>query len=286
MSRQDISKVLEWYASSITNGYPIKFRPLIIGPSGSGKTYTIKQEIKKLEEHTGYVHPFIQIDATSYTAHGWEGTNFEDVIIEQALEYAKQYDTSVESVVEESIIYIDEIDKILMADGHKGSDSSNRSQQFNLLKVLDEDGVIELKQKYGKDYGTVSTNKILFIFSGAFENIFRNNMESSRSIGFDAKPVDFSQAALYDQKLSWNHLLQGGAVPELLNRMNVLIQTKPYTDKQLNSIAATSWDLNFVEKFLGKPVDRKEMIAEAQKSKAGARGLSKYIYQDALRRSK
>ena len=36
----------------------------------------------------------------------------------------------------------------------------------NLLKILDEDGVIDLKPKYGsKSYGTVSTNKILFIFT-------------------------------------------------------------------------------------------------------------------------
>jgi ATP-dependent protease Clp ATPase subunit len=289
MSRNKIKKIIEWHEACLREGFPVNFVPLIVGPSGSGKTYTIENQIQEVAKKSDYLIPFFKVDATAYTAKGWEGPDLDEQIAIQVKEYCQEHDARYEDALSSAIIYIDEIDKVLMSGGHAGSDVGNKTQQFQLLTLLQPNATWTVGPKYQPSKApsfSVSCAQILFIFSGAFEPVFYNKMAQSKSIGFSSTPTDFSQKALYDQEVTWEDLKGSGGVPELLNRMNVLVQTKPYTEKELAEMYNKSWDKAFVEKYLCKPVDPKEVVDYAVKAKSGARGLNKFLYQDALKRTR
>jgi ATP-dependent protease Clp ATPase subunit len=284
-SRDDIKKIIEWHMICLQEGksqFPCNFVPLVVGPSGSGKTYSITKTIAEwaLYDDKGAKEdiPFIYIDSTQLTAEGWDG-----VSISQALYDGCQGDIDL---LNYAIIYIDEIDKLGYSGGSV-SDKHNKNIQSNLLSWLDPgtDKSLQVRVNNEKRSIPVSVAQATWIFSGAFEPLFQDKTLQSKSIGFNADPVSVDTTN-YDQKMHWNDIKKAGLMPELVNRMNVLIQTKEYTDKELKGILESSYDKKFIESILGVKVPTSKLIGDVKGHKAGARGINKALYQKALERYK
>jgi ATP-dependent HslUV protease ATP-binding subunit HslU len=108
----------------------------------------------------------------------------EEQIIKEALD----------SVENEGIVFIDEIDKIVVSNGSSGREVSREGVQRDLLPLLEGTNVIT-------KYGTVKTDHILFLASGAFHL---------------AKPSDL--------------------LPELQGRLPVRVELNALTDKDMYRI--------------------------------------------------
>ncbi|OUW68691.1 MAG: HslU--HslV peptidase ATPase subunit [Candidatus Pelagibacter sp. TMED202] len=92
------------------------------------------------------------------------GEAYEPLIqeeIEKIAEKQNVVQNAIKSVQESGIVFIDEIDKIAPSSERRGGDVSREGVQRDLLPLI-EGTVVSTK------YGTIETNHILFIASGAF----------------------------------------------------------------------------------------------------------------------
>jgi ATP-dependent Clp protease ATP-binding subunit ClpX len=153
----------------------IKNNIIMIGPTGVGKTYLIKLIAKKLGV------PFVKGDATKFSETGYVGGDVEDLV--RDLVYEANEDIEL---AQYGIIYIDEIDKIAASSHLIGPDVSRTGVQRALLKPMEETEIdlrvshdpisqlqaIESYRKTGKkEKRTINTRNILFIVSGAFNQL-------------------------------------------------------------------------------------------------------------------
>lgn len=291
IGKEGLRVIFDWYirlAKSRHYQYaPCNFVPLVCGPSGAGKTYTIEQEVARAEEELGDFLPFIKLDSTAYTAYGWEGVNMEELVFQQLTEFKEKHQLtdSLEDILEHptgAVIYIDEIDKILMPMSSGSSRAWQLSQQFDLLKLLDRGARLNLETKY-KHYGSASCENILFIFSGAFEPLFKHKFQhGNKSIGFNASPKSHTLEELYNQELRWSDFEDFGAVPELLNRMTNLIQLQTPTEAEINQIYKSSYDVSIVKNLLGYTPPIEKCVELVQKEKLGARAIAREAYHGAM----
>lgn len=134
---------------------------LMVGPSGTGKTSLIKTITENLDI------PYIKVDANSLTQTGYVGRNVSDVFVS----LIKKVGGNLKKA-EESILVIDEIDKIRSFNDDT-LEVSNKSVQSELLSVIDGEDVYisdaEAKSMIGAE--KISTKKMLVICLGAFSGI-------------------------------------------------------------------------------------------------------------------
>jgi ATP-dependent protease Clp ATPase subunit len=268
--RDKIKHIIEWHYICLKLGLPSNFVSLIVGQSGSGKTHTIKHEIYKFMAEYGLEIPFIEIDATQLTSEGWEGFNLSKVLCDKV---------SNLDDLQKAVIYVDEVDKLVAtSDGRRGE--HQLGVQSNFLKYL-EGGVISLKPDRIHTH-EISTAQMTWIFSGAFEPIFEARRKENNSIGFSEEHISTTNESVYNYKIDWSDIIKAGLMPELINRMNILIQTSPYSVDELKEISENGHDSYFSELVLNVPVDHEACAKYSKELKAGARGIHKYVYQNAL----
>lgn len=134
-----------------TDGVEIeKSNIIMVGSTGTGKTLLARTIAKLLDV------PFTIVDATVFTEAGYVGEDVES-ILSRLLQVA---DYNVEAA-QRGIVFIDEIDKITGKDERRGGDVSREGVQRDLLPLI-EGTTVTTK------YGSVKTDHILFICSGAF----------------------------------------------------------------------------------------------------------------------
>src|SRR5881628_62110 len=149
---------------------------ILVGPTGVGKTYLIKHIAELIKV------PFVKADATKFSETGYVGGDVEDLV----RELVDKADGDVQ-LAQFGIIYIDEIDKLAAAGNLIGRDVSGRGVQTTLLKLMEETDVplrgandlqaqlqaaFEFQKRGGKaKRETISTQHILFVVSGAFEQL-------------------------------------------------------------------------------------------------------------------
>ncbi len=125
---------------------------IIVGQTGTGKTLLAKSIAQLLNV------PFCIADATVLTEAGYVGEDVESIL--SRLLQAADYDVAS---AERGIVFIDEIDKICKREGStSGGDVSREGVQRDLLPLV-EGSTVSTK------HGTVKTDHILFIASGAFQ---------------------------------------------------------------------------------------------------------------------
>lgn len=248
---------------------------LLIGPTGTGKTLLAKSIARLLNV------PLAIADATSITEAGYAGDDVESILHRLLVEAGGDV-----ALAERGIIFVDEIDKKRTLRSLSGvKDVSGAGVQQALLKMI-EGGDVAVppsgsKRAPGGAPVTMNTDNILFIFGGAFVGL-EETMKSQTNIGFardNNKPED--------TKLTAEHLVQYGLIPELLGRIPIRIQMKELTETELvriltepkNSICSQYEELFRIDD-IGLEFDEDaltEIASIAIKDKTGARGLKTII---------
>ena len=281
--RDGKSHALEHYA---------KQNLLILGPTGVGKTYMIRQISKLIGV------PFVKADATRFSEAGYMGANVEDLV----RDLVNQADGQIEKA-EYGIVYLDEADKLASSRSHGGRDVSGRGVQLGLLKLMEETEVdlrsgqdpasqiqafMDIQKKGKLDRQVVNTRHILFIVSGAFDQLGENVRKrlNLNRIGFgssDEKSQNEIPASSFLGKAETRDFIDYGFEPEFVGRLPVRVACEELTKDDLRDILLSS-EGNVLEQyrsdFAGYNIEFKltdgavgKIAEKAAEEKTGARGL-------------
>lgn len=201
---------------AMERGTPMDMLPmnsaLLIARTGCGKSHIIKS----LADVAGL--NVVTLDASAISPEGYKGTTLSQLFFnaKNNCSESKDFDTS--------IVIIDEFCKLRF----RPNEGSNA--QFNLLQAVEGKGVAcDLTQ--GK-CETIATDKMLFIFSGAFDgleeqiNLRKNYTKKIGFIGDDSeKEDDILKLATMDDIRNY------GFNRELLGRIGTLLYIPPITKK-------------------------------------------------------
>lgn len=138
---------------------------ILTGPSGSGKSHTIATLADELDL------PVIDVNAAALTKEGTSGNS-----VSKALTPLIQHGNSP------VICFVDEFDKLFISgnvNSHLAHETTNGVQN-EFLKALE--GSTSVFGDYGK-YHTVNTDKVLFVFAGAFNGEDDIDVDRLRELG-------------------------------------------------------------------------------------------------------
>jgi len=267
----------------------IKNNIILIGPTGVGKTYLIKLIAQKIGV------PFVKGDATKFSETGYVGGDVEDLVRDLLTEANDDIE-----LAEHGIIYLDEIDKIASAPNAIGIDVSRTGVQRTLLKPMEETEVdlrvphdpvsqmqaVEEYRRTGKrEKRSVNTRNILFIMSGAFNELagmVRNRLQK-QGIGFGATLQSKEDEYKFLKDTRAEDLITYGFESEFIGRLPVIAVLERLEIEDLYEILRNPNNpiiLGKKDDFRAYGVDIKftdealRLLAEiAYLEKTGARGL-------------
>ena len=206
---------------------------LLIGETGTGKTLLARTIAKLLEV------PFCIADATVFTQAGYVGEDVESILTR--LLQAADYDVAK---AERGIVFIDEIDKVARKGSENPSitrDVSGEGVQQALLKLL-EGSIVNVPPQGGRkhpeqEFIHVNTQNILFIGSGAFNNLDQiiGERMNTNAIGYNKKNRNIDKDNML-QYVSAQDIKQFGLIPELCGRFPVITSLNPLDAPALKRI--------------------------------------------------
>ncbi len=206
---------------------------LLIGETGTGKTLLARTIAKLLEV------PFCIADATVFTQAGYVGEDVESILTR--LLQAADYDVAK---AERGIVFIDEIDKVARKGSENPSitrDVSGEGVQQALLKLL-EGSIVNVPPQGGRkhpeqEFIHVNTQNILFIGSGAFNNLEQiiGERMNTNAIGYNKKNRNIDKDNML-QYVSAQDIKQFGLIPELCGRFPVITSLNPLDATALKRI--------------------------------------------------
>uniref|UniRef100_A0A1I8EHI0 ATP-dependent protease ATP-binding subunit ClpX n=1 Tax=Wuchereria bancrofti TaxID=6293 RepID=A0A1I8EHI0_WUCBA len=210
---------------------------LLMGPSGVGKTYLTQILAEILDV------PIAMCDCTLLTQSGYVGDDV-DTVIQKLLANA---DGDIDAT-QRGIVFLDEFDKIsssLDLESRSFRDVGGRGVQQAFLKLVEGTAV---KVKQPGSNGTrvdVDTTNILFIASGAFNNLDRiiSQRLHKKLVGFSTGK-DKEKYEKDETKISKHRddllrqvehvdLIKFGMLPELIGRFPVLVPFTSLTEELL-----------------------------------------------------
>jgi ATP-dependent Clp protease ATP-binding subunit ClpX len=206
---------------------------LLIGETGTGKTLLARTIAKLLEV------PFCIADATVFTQAGYVGEDVESILTR--LLQAADYDVAKAA---RGIVFLDEIDKVARKGSENPSitrDVSGEGVQQALLKLL-EGSIVNVPPQGGRkhpeqEFIHVNTQNILFIGSGAFNNLEQiiGERMNTNAIGYNKKNRNIDKDNML-QYVSAQDIKQFGLIPELCGRFPVITSLNPLDAPALKRI--------------------------------------------------
>lgn len=267
----------------------IKNNIIMIGPTGVGKTYMIKLVAQKLGV------PLVKADATKFSETGYVGGDVDDLVRQLFHEAGED-----QELAEHGIIYLDEIDKIASTPNLIGPDVSRTGVQRALLKPMEETEIdiktphdpvsqlqaIERYRRTGKvERKTINTKNILFIVSGAFNDlagIIKKRMQA-QGLGFTAQVSSKEYDAGFLHHIRAEDLIEFGFESEFVGRLPVVSVLDPLSVDDLyqilknqNNPIITSKKKDFKSYDIDLIIDDDALhsfATQAGAEKTGARGL-------------
>lgn len=196
-------------AEFLTN--PLKI--LLIARSGTGKTHLV-ESLQNIS-----LFPLIKIDATHLNPTGAEGgikpEKLKRMIDDKATEMCTMYPDEypyLEYAKEQMVVFVDEIDKLGHSFGSGGN--WNKHIQSSFLTMFDN------KDQYAG---------VSYIFAGAFDEITKHKTVS--------KHLGFHQADATPDKIDIEtKVLQSGLIPEIVGRMNAIVELDVFTKAHFEDI--------------------------------------------------
>lgn len=239
---------------------------LLIGPSGNGKTHLVEVGSRLAGVN------LVKVDATvlSPTGNG-QGINSDGLrkLIRNSaknLVNTHKYYHSLQGTIDQTVVFIDEIDKLSRPCDSTGN--WNRHVQESFLTMFDD------KEEF---------SGVSFIFAGAFTGIDEQiKPKSSKSIGFTM----FKDETLNDNDVDWDEeVIKYGLVPELVGRINGIYKIDTLTKEDYSEILYNILIPKKQEELLYyhctdftiKEADAEKLINKAIKSGQGVRSLKREL---------
>ncbi|MGM0379165.1 MAG: AAA family ATPase [Bacillota bacterium] len=252
---------------------------LFYGPTGTGKTLLLRTMCQKLDVN------YYELDASSLTQSGYVGMSISEALTDFINKDGKES-------VENSIIYIDEIDK-LASKSNFNSDVGTIAVQNELLKLL-EGGQYQLQTRNDKGQSNnlvLKTNNIMFIASGSFHDIIslvkRRLMVdySCSNKNITSIATDMSIGEIYNS-ISEKDLIKFGLKDEFLGRFEQKVPFYPLTNKEQCKVLKLENSVLDEYKELFKTLDIElsfengaieKLVSTNPYLETGCRGLKRHI---------
>lgn len=237
---------------------------LLIGDSGTGKTHLVES----LQKVMGF--PLMVVNATTLNPTGASGglspSAFKKAIVERAkiilVEQPTKY-FSLDGVLEQMIVFVDEIDKICASFDSTGH--WNQHVQSNFLSIFENKAGLE---------------GISFIFAGAFVGMDKQYIKQ-KNLGFNHEVQALDEETIdYEEQV-----IKYGLIPELVGRIDHIVRIDILTASDYRNILFNillpqkqrdmrCYQLDTLTLSSGRV---ESLIATALKSKQGVRKLKKEL---------
>lgn len=196
---------------------------LLIGETGSGKTYMIK-----LLEGLFDI-PFTIVNTSALTSSGYTGENPDAALTNLLIKASGDINKAMKGVV-----VFDESDKIA---ARNNDYIGSTNVQEELLSIIEgcELNIPKNHDRYA-DKVNIDTSNLCFVFAGAFHGIrdIVNKRLGQKKLGFN--PSRSACDLPPDETIVSSDLVTYGLMPELIGRINKIVQLKPLNKEEILSI--------------------------------------------------
>lgn len=195
----------------------IKENIVFVGPSGCGKT-EIFRALKEKFKNLIFIY-----DVSNITNDGFSGIKksysvFESMIISG---FSKEE-------IENSIIVLDEFDKMCQSKHTAQGDNVSSSIQAEFLTMIE--GTV-VKAKVLDDYVYFNTSNISFVFCGAFEDIYKKKkMSAQKSFGFS------NETNKTDETITTEDLIDYGVRTEIMGRISRIVELYYLSEEDIKNL--------------------------------------------------
>ena len=214
INRQRIRHKQKWIEGARKEELLKNSKILLVGDSGTGKSFLVETLAEMLD------FPFITLDATHLGPAGGQGISPEDVHKQIRTDVKnwveargkKGYTHSCEGALDQTVVFIDEIDKLAKCFDSTGN--WNRHVQSNFLTMIDD------KEVFGG---------VTWVLAGAFVGM-QEDVNTKKSIGFHKHQPEVKSVHLDDD------IVKYGLLPELVGRLNKIVKLDKFTKIELKKI--------------------------------------------------
>ena len=196
---------------------------LLLGPTGSGKTYIARLVNRILPK--GITVCFL--DGAILTPEAYRGPGWADTLQMKKKELAGKGIS-----LERSILFVDEVDKLLLKNEIDDSPSVI-SQMLTCLEGTD-DALIGDADRFKREDAGIRTDRMSFFFAGAFEEVIRDAKGGKKTCGF----VSASQEKTQEWSLSdlRERLLAYGIRDEFEGRISEIATLSRLSDEEISAL--------------------------------------------------